>query len=363
MARAAGSSPVSRRAGSGPRCAVAYLLITLFTLIPYIRINARPAILLDILHRRFTLLGFTFLPTDTILFALFIIACVLFIFFLTALLGRVWCGWACPQTVYLEFLYRPLERLFMGRTGVGGKPAGRVAAWRVALMYATFFAASCYLAHSFLAYFVGVESLRHWITHSPAEHPAAFVVMALTTALMLFNFGFFREQTCLIACPYGRLQSVLMDKHSLVISYDVERGEPRGRLQRSLPILNSEKSRGDCVDCALCVNVCPTGIDIRDGLQFECIGCAQCIDACDAVMDKISRPRGLIRYSSQASIASAPQKLIRPRVLIYSFIVLALLGLLTFLIITKSPADAVVLRAPARPSTSTPMARLKTSSS
>ena len=183
------------------RRVVAYLLIAIFTLIPYLTINHKPAMLLDIASRRFTLFGFTFLPTDTVLLALFMVAVFLTIFLVTALLGRVWCGWACPQTVYLEFVFRPVERLFIGRRGAGGKPRANLAPWRLPAMYATYLLISLYLAHTFLAYFVGVEALRHWIFGSPLDHPAAFLLMASVTLAMLFNFGFFREQTCTIACP------------------------------------------------------------------------------------------------------------------------------------------------------------------
>jgi cytochrome c oxidase accessory protein FixG len=209
-------------------------------------------------------------------------------------------------------------------------------------MYATYFLASVYVANTFLAYFVGVSQLRHWVTSSPADHPTAFVVMLVTTVLMLFNFAWFREQTCLIACPYGRFQSVLMDRASLIISYDLRRGEPRGPIRKvSLPVT---QKTGDCVDCEMCVTVCPTGIDIRNGLQFECVGCAQCIDACNEVMRRVKRPTGLIRYGSQAGMAGEPQRILRPRVIVYPMIIALLGGLLTFLIVTRSPADVTILR-------------------
>jgi cytochrome c oxidase accessory protein FixG len=326
---------------------VAYGLIALFTALPYVRVNGKPAVLLDVATRHFTLLGYTFLPTDTVLLALFMVSFILGIFFVTALLGRVWCGWGCPQTVYMEFLFRPIERLCTGRTGVGGRSREGVAAWRLAAMYALFAAASLFLAHTFLSYFVGVEQLRHWVTQSPVDHPASFLIVLGVAGAILFDFGFFREQTCVIACPYGRIQSVLTDRQSLIISYDVKRGEPRGAKKRvSLPVT---ESKGDCVDCEMCVSVCPTGIDIRDGLQLECIGCAQCIDACDAVMEKVGRPLGLIRYSSQAAMGGEKTKIVRPRVVIYSVIVVGLLSLLGYLLATKPAADVTVLRGLGRP--------------
>ncbi|MGD0387752.1 MAG: cytochrome c oxidase accessory protein CcoG [Tepidisphaeraceae bacterium] len=322
----------------------AYVLIVIFAAIPQIHVRGKPAILLDIIHRRFTLFGFTFLPTDTFLLALLMVSLILGIFFVTALFGRVWCGWACPQTVYMEFLFRPIERLCSGRTGQGGSPAAHVAAWRTVLRYVLYALACLFLAHTFLAYFVGVAQLRVWITGSPFDHPLAFMAMAVTTGLMLFDFCYFREQTCIIACPYGRFQSALIDRDSLLISYDPARGEPRGPLGR-----NQASGAGDCIDCTLCVQVCPTGIDIRDGLQFECIGCAQCIDACNAIMAKVGRPINLIRYASQAALAGQKRRLIRPRLLVYLAIMTGLVSLLIFLFATQSAFDVEVMRNLGRP--------------
>lgn len=344
---------------------VAYWLIAMFTILPFLKIGGKPLLLLDVVHRRFTILGFTFLPTDTLLLALLMLSVLLSIFFVTALLGRVWCGWACPQTVYMEYVYRPIERLFTGRFGKGGKPA-EVPAWRRVLMYIAFFIVSLHLANTFLAYFVPANILHTWITSSPLRHPAGFTIVAFVTAMMLFDFCWFREQTCIIACPYGRLQSVLLDKWSLIISYDGKRGEPRGKMKKvascQLPVVSEDNalatgnsqlvtSLGDCVDCSLCVQVCPTGIDIRDGLQVECIACAQCIDACDEVMTRIKKPKGLIRYSSQSAMAGEARRILRPRLFIYSGIVTVLIGVLAYLVVTKPLADVTVLRSPGQPFT------------
>ncbi len=321
---------------------VAYALIAIFTLLPFARIGGKPFLLLDLAHREFTFFGKTLLVTDTILLAFFMLSVFVTIFLVTALAGRVWCGWACPQTVYMEFVYRPLERLFEGTAGRGGKASRKTISAKLG-QFAVYLGVSMILAHTFLAYFVGTDALANWLQRSPLEHPGAFLVMAATTALMLFNFGYFREQTCLLACPYGRIQSALLDRNSLIVSYDTQRGEPRGRARQAsiaLPV----KQFGDCVDCGLCVVTCPTGIDIRRGLQMECVGCAQCIDACDSVMTKVGRPRGLIRYTSQARLAGEKGRLIRPRVIIYSLILAALLTALSFLTATRPAADVEVMR-------------------
>jgi len=321
------------------RRVLAWVLIAIFTLLPYLRIGGKPAILLDILHRRFALFGATFLPTDTVLLALLLIGIVVSIFFVTAVFGRVWCGYVCPQTVYMEFVYRPLERLFDGPPRTGGRPGRKQTGPRTAAKYVLYLVVSMYLAHTFLAYFVGVEALRHWIFRSPFEHPTSFLVMAATTGLMLFDFAYFREQTCIVACPYGRLQSVLVDRDSLIISYDPKRGEPRGKGKRGAGAV-----LGDCIDCNLCVETCPTGIDIREGLRMECVGCAQCIDACDAVMDRVGRPRGLIRYGSQASIAGEAGRIARPRIFIYTTVLAVVTGLFIFALSRKGVVDVTLLR-------------------
>ena len=199
------------------RRTVAWGLIAVFTLIPYLSMRGRPLILLDVVHREFTLFGTTFLPTDSMLLMLLLVGVFLGIFLLTAVYGRVWCGWACPQTVYMEFLYRPIERLIEGNTTAQERLDRHPLHPRRLLKYAVFVACSMFLAHTFLAYFVGVRALAHWVTRSPFEHPVAFLVMAGTTALMLLDFGFFREQVCMVACPYGRFQSVLHDRRSLIV--------------------------------------------------------------------------------------------------------------------------------------------------
>ncbi|MFK7769151.1 MAG: 4Fe-4S dicluster domain-containing protein, partial [Mariniblastus sp.] len=254
------------------RRVVAYVLIAIFTVLPFIKFGGKPFVLIDIVARRFTIFGFTFLPTDTVLLAIFMVGFLLSIVLFTALFGRVWCGWACPQTVYMEFLFRPVERFFDGTVGRGGHKKN-IPVWRTVAKYIVYFLLSVYLANTFLAYFIGVDRLSQWVTRSPLSHPIPFAIMAFVTFAMMVDFCFFREQMCVIACPYGRFQSVLLDQNSLIVAYDKTRGEPRGKVQKKSGSDNALPVLGDCIGCGNCLTTCPTGIDIRDGLQMECINC------------------------------------------------------------------------------------------
>lgn len=344
------------------RRVVAYLLIALFWALPLVEVNGRPLVLLDIGARRFHILGATYYPTDTLLLALLAVGVFLSIFWFTALLGRVWCGWACPQTVYMEFVYRPLERFLTGAPGRVPKGWLRTSGAGKALKPVVYAVVSFVIAHAFLAYFVPWSELKTWVFGAPWDHPIGFAVVALVTIAMMLDFGYFREQVCVVMCPYGRLQSVLLDRQSLIIRYDNTRGEPRGaksaKKSVSLPVidgavqgggLEAERPLGDCVDCRLCVTTCPTGIDIRNGLQMECIGCAQCIDACDAVMEKVGRPRGLIRYSSEAAMAGQKPRVFRPRVVLYPVVLAAIAGLFALTLAGTGVADVTVMRGLGQP--------------
>lgn len=331
------------------RRVLAYLLIAVFTILPFIKVGGKPLILLDITARRFTILGFTFLPTDTVLLAIFVVGLLMSVFLFTALFGRVWCGWACPQTVYMEFVFRPIERFFDGTVGRGGFKKN-VPTWRTVAKYIVYFLVCVYLANTFLAYFVGIDRLSQWVVQSPFKHPIPFLVMGFVTVAMMVDFCFFREQMCLIACPYGRFQSVLLDQNSIIVAYDENRGEPRGKAKKksvSLPVL------GDCVDCGNCVTTCPTGIDIRNGLQMECINCTQCIDACNLVMEKIGRPPNLIRFSSQAYDKGLKGGLLRARTIIYPLLLAGIVAAFFTVFLSSKSFDAVLLREPGNPHTLT----------
>jgi len=319
-----------------------YGLIVLFLALPFVYVGEHPAILLDVAARRFHLFGYTFHPTDSPLLMLLLLSIFLGIFWLTALVGRVWCGWACPQTVYMELVFRPIERLIEGPVGAQRRiDALRRPSRRRWGKYAVFALVAFVLGNQFLAYFVGWEQLATWVTSSPAENPGGFAVMAATTGLVFFDFAFFREQMCTVVCPYARLQSALLDRHSMIVGYDERRGEARRRLKVRQPGDDS----GDCIDCKACVATCPTGIDIREGLQLECINCTQCVDACDHVMDKIGKPRGLIRLSSQQTLQTGePSKVARPRVFVYPALIAVLLGLMVVFFESKGTADVTVLR-------------------
>ncbi len=318
---------------------VALSLMLLFAALPFVTIGGAPAILLDVAARRFHFFGATFLPTDGVLLMFLLLTIFAGILLVTALVGRAWCGWACPQTVYMDFLFRPLERWVLGAAAKKGELSGR------RLLLLTLYAAlSVMLGNLFLSYFVGYQAVWRWMQASPTEAWTPFLVMAVTAGLVFFDFAYFREQTCTVVCPYARLQSVLLDPASDIIAYDVGRGEPRGLGKR-------RDDLGSCVDCNACVTACPTGIDIRNGLQLECIACAQCVDACDAIMDRTGQARGLIRYATQLELTGGPTKArrLRPRVLLYAGLTLALLATLVVLITGRAPAEVTVLRGTTMP--------------
>lgn len=318
------------------RRVVAWALVVLFAGLPFLRVGGKPAVLFDVVAGEFVLFGSIFRATDGVLLMLVMLTIFISIFLLTAWVGRAWCGWACPQTVYMEFVFRPLERWLEGGRANQKRLDREGPSARRLLKHAVFAVLSVALANVFLAYFVGTERLATWITSSPLAHPSGFSVIAVTSGLVFADFAYFREQMCTVACPYARLQSVLLDSKSIIIGYDRKRGEPRGR----------GEGRGDCVDCGACVVTCPTGIDIREGLQLECVACAQCVDACDSVMRKLQRPLGLIRYASQRELEHTQGSLSphRPRLLAYPLMLVALIGTLIFFARGTSQPEVTLLR-------------------
>jgi cytochrome c oxidase accessory protein FixG len=316
------------------------VLIAVYLLTPFIRFGGKPLVFLDVAHRRFHLFGSSFNSNDFWLVFFLVTGVGFGLIFVTTLFGRVWCGYACPQTVFLEGVYRRVERLVEGnrnervRRNQGPWTAEKLT--RKLVKHSIFVAISVGLAHVFLAYFVSFPSMWTMVTSRPAEHVQAFVWTSAFSIATFFNFGWFREQVCLIICPYGRLQSVMTDRNTFNVAYDVARGEPRGK--------PSDAGVGDCVDCMRCVQVCPTGIDIRNGLQLDCVGCASCIDACDDVMVKLERPRGLIRYDSPNGLEGRGTRLLRPRVWVYAAFGLVGLVAAAVAMAKRVPFEAHLLR-------------------
>jgi cytochrome c oxidase accessory protein FixG len=324
---------------------VSYGLLTLLFAGPFLKVNGLPMLMLNFPERKFILFGTIFWPQDFFILALAFLTFIIFIILFTVIYGRVFCGWVCPQTIFMEMVFRRIEYFIEGdfakQKALTQAPWSREKILKRGAKHGIFFFISFLIANTFLAYIIGVEALQTIMTDSPAEHLSGLLAIVLFTGVFYWIFASFREQVCTIVCPYGRLQGVMLDKKSLVVAYDYIRGEPRAKLRR-----NAVRSEGDCIDCHQCVQVCPTGIDIRNGTQLECINCTACIDACDAIMDLVEKPRGLIRYDSEEGIAQkAPWKL-TPRVIGYSLVLLVLSGVLVLLMVTRSNVEATVLRTP-----------------
>lgn len=317
-------------------------LVIFFLVLPWIKIGGHQALLLNIGERRFSIFGLIFFAHDAPLIFFILAFLTIGLAFITAVWGRIWCGWACPQTVFIDGIFRRLEYWIIGshiqQRNLARAPWDIRKFFKLSLLWTLFLIVSLVITHSFLAYFIGADRLVEMTQHNPGENWTIFLVMAFTTAFFLFDFGWFREQFCIIMCPYGRFQSVLMDDDSLTVSYDPVRGEPRrGKTGHG-------KTEGDCINCYKCVSVCPTGIDIRDGLQLECIGCTACIDACDEVMEKIDKPKGLIRYATGNSLKGLTTKWFRPRVAIYSVLLIATIAALVFSVSKREEIVVTVLR-------------------
>ncbi len=330
------------------RIVVTTILLTIFFAGPFLSFNGRPFMLFNIFERRFILFGQVFWPQDFFLLALTLVTLFVFVILFTVAFGRIWCGWACPQTLFMEMVFRKIEYWIEGdaneqrRVNSGPWDAKKIR--RKVTKQIIFISLSILIAHVTMAYLIGIEEVKVIVSQSPAEHMAGFIGLVVFTGIFYGVFAYFREQACVAVCPYGRLQGVLLVKDSIVVAYDWLRGEPRGKLKKHETSITDKQ--GDCIDCKLCVHVCPTGIDIRNGTQLECVNCTACIDVCDEVMTKIHKPKGLIRYSSYNAIQEGVQKLFTPRIAGYSVILIALISLLTYFISTRADIETTVLKVP-----------------
>lgn len=329
------------------RIVVTILLLSMLFAGPLIHINGQPLFLFNIFERRFVLFGQVFWPQDFVLLAITLITFFVFIILFTVVFGRIWCGWMCPQTLFMEMVFRKIEYLIEGNAPDQRKlnqapwTAGKIL--KKGLKQIIFLAISTVIAHTVMAYLIGIGNTIEIVRHPPSEHWAGFFGLTAFTLIFYGVFAGFREQACIAVCPYGRLQGVLLVKDSIVVAYDWLRGEPRGKIKKNAPV---EAKKGDCIDCKLCIHVCPTGIDIRNGTQLECVNCTACIDACDEVMLKIGKPKGLIRFASYNSIKEGIQKIITPRVIGYSFVLVGLICLLGFTLFTRTDVETTVLKIP-----------------
>jgi len=330
---------------------VSWVLIGIMFAGPFVKINGNPLLLMNIVERRFSILGQLFWPQDMVIFAVAMLIFITGIIIFTAAFGRLWCGWTCPQTVMMEMVFRKLEYLIEGDSIEQKRLAA--APWTAAKItkklfkQAVFFVLSFIVGNTLLAYIIGIDQLYQIVTDDPRNHVSGLTFMMLFTLVFYAIFARFREQACTFICPYGRFQSTMLDENSMVVAYDYKRGEKRGPLKRDQPLVyRLATGTGDCIDCNQCVNVCPTGIDIRNGVQMECVHCTACIDACDAVMDKVSAPRGLIRYASLNSIEKGERFRFTPRMRLYAVVLGGLIALFLVLVFTRPAVEAIFLRAP-----------------
>lgn len=319
-----------------------YFYLILFFTLPFIKIEGEPIFLFNILERKFIFFGVIFWPQDFFIFAIGLLTFLVFVILFTVAFGRLFCGWACPQTIFMEMVFRKFEYWIEGDAQQQRKLDAM--SWNVekirkrGLKLFVFFAFSFLIANYFLAYIVGMDQLEILIKEGVFLHFGTFSSLVIFTFVFFFVYLWFREQVCLIVCPYGRLQGVLLDKNSILVAYDYIRGEPRGKIS------DAKVDKGDCVNCSACVRVCPTGIDIRNGTQLECVNCTACIDACDEIMDHIGKPKGLIRYASENNIAKNEKTSYTFRLKMYTLVLIVLLSFLASLLITRDDVSVRVMR-------------------
>jgi cytochrome c oxidase accessory protein FixG len=330
---------------------VSYVLLIILLVNPFIKINGNQFMMFNILERRFNIFGFPFWPQDFYIFVLFMLVGVVFVILFTVIFGRIFCGWICPQTIFLEMVFRRIEYWIEGDRGAQIRLSKQK--WdaekikKKALKWSVFLVLSFVIANVFLTYLISSEELFRMIEEGPASHISTLVALTIFTGVFYFIFVWFREQVCIIVCPYGRLQGVLLDDKSINVSYDFVRGEKEiGRAKYNKQEDRISSGKGDCIDCKQCVNVCPTGIDIRNGTQLECVNCTSCIDECDAIMDNIGYPRGLIRYASTDEIVKKSTFKFTARMKGYTALLIILMGILTGLLFLRTDVEATIFRLP-----------------
>ena len=325
------------------RTCISLGFFAIFLGLPFVYVHGQPLFLFNIPSARFIVFGKVFWPQDFFIFGLAMVTFIVFIILFTAAFGRLFCGWVCPQTIFMEMLFRKVEYLLLGDAARQklARSGPRTAGWmaRNAVKHIVFFLLSFVIANTFLSYIIGVRELGRIVTEPVGEHIGGLFSLLLFTGIFYAVYAFFREQACTVVCPYGRLQSVLLDKNSMIVAYDHKRGEPRGKFTKK----RSEEA-GDCIDCLQCVKVCPTGIDIRNGVQMECVGCTACIDACDFMMTKTGRPTGLIRYASETGIESHEPLRYTMRMKLYTGLLATLVVILCSLLLSRKEVDATIMR-------------------
>lgn len=382
------------------RTYVSWVLLAFLFGAPFIKVNGEQFLLFNILERKFVLFGLVFTTQDFHLLVLAMLTFIVFIILFTVVWGRLFCGWVCPQTIFMEMVFRKIEYAIEGDANAQRRL--NKAPWTTKKIIkkvgkqAIFFAIAVLVANTFLAYIIGIEEVQRIATEPVSQNLQGFIAMILFSGAFYFVFSYLREQVCVTICPYGRLQGVMLDENSIVVAYDFERGEPRGKIKKSRkkkkapqpdtsggaaaaanpvaqmqsdvsdaatvvaspdcdgpsrngngnPAETMKSALGDCIDCGMCVRVCPTGIDIRDGTQLECVNCTACIDACDEIMDKVGRPRGLIRYDSYNGIKEGKKKLFTPRVIAYTAVLAVLILVNVVLLSMRTDVETLLLRTP-----------------